>query len=262
MSEYNINRILNLYYRKFPYKIKIYLPGISTLRSKPTILDLLKLYFHIDSKTKISVFPSRKLENHWGQIFDRGWWGNNLDDSFLINFKTITYFYKKLCELNSDEYYFRIEEPGANIYFVDEMISLLFLHNFENIITDYYMPKSKDVLKFIKNIKKYQICVNNLPHNGYCYRVHIDFSNINKLSNYRRRKFKNWIDIINLDDQKIKLTPTLISYLGEKNWFCSSTYFHVKDEEHLAMCHLYLGDVIKSVDEFVLYNKSKKCIKH
>lgn len=251
MSEYKITWISKLYYRKFPYRIKIYLPGISYLRYKPTVRDLLKTYFQIESKN-IPTLGSSSMPSVL--------WRDSLERSFLTNFKDITHFYefyKKLCKSDPDKHHIRIEEPGANLYFTNEITSLLFLQEFEDLVSDYYMPRSKDVLKFIKNIEKYQICVETLPHGGYYYKVHINSKNINKLSNLRRRNFKTWIDMINLNDEKIKLTTSLSGFLKETNWYCNPTHFHVKDEKHLAMCHLYLGDVVKSVDEFVLYRETK-----
>ena len=252
MAEYNTRWISKLYYRKFPYKVKVYLPGVSYLRYKPTIRDLLRTYFKFESKHT----PGKPADMS-SQV-----WPDSLEISFLTNFKDITRFYKfykKLCKLHPDQLHIRIEEPGANLYFTNEVTALIFLREFEELASDYYMPRSKDVLKFIKNIEKYQICVEVLPHNGYIYKVHIDPRNINKLSNSRRRGFKTWIDMINLNSQKIKLTTSLNDFLEETNsrWYCNETHFHVKDEEHLAICYLYLGDMVKSVDEFVLYRETK-----
>lgn len=253
------NWILQLYYGKFPYKIKIYLPGVNYLRGKPTQSELLRTYLIIKSESE-RIARGKK---GYHSVVENG---------FLLNFKTIAKLHKKLNLLDPKKYQIRIEYHTLNIYFINKIISKFFLHEFSDVITNYYKPKNKNVLKFIKNIKKNQRCVETFPWGGYHYRMHINFRQMNKLTDIQRRNFKEWVDTINKNNennQKIKLTSSLTEFLGEKKWDsfpfkwdCISTHLHIKDKEHLVMCYLYLGEAIKSVTEFILYNREKECIKH
>ena len=238
MSDYQVMWNSKLFYGKYLYKLKIHLPGISYIRYKPSHKQMLKKYVEANPK---------------GCHFMRAW-ERTAVDGYWYNFKTICNLYKQLQKLDDNSHHIRINEPNIGLYFTNELIALLYLNEFEDIITEYHKPKNKEVINFLKNSTKHQIAVHKLPHNICRYRCHVKSRDMTRMPLARKKNFKQWIDLVNEEQPTIITTASLQKFLDEDMWACGSTYFYVRDKEHLAFCYMHLGDIIKSMDEFILFN--------
>lgn len=205
-----------LFYNKWLYRIEVRVPGGSAIR--------VMMHRRI---TDINGIPSFYYKQY-----------SDLQKNIMVK------FVKEMLAIPQKEFRMVVSGNQSLIFCSSKKILETLKKNLEPHIINVKIPFTTKETKFIiENKNKKRIC-ETLPHKKYHYRVQLS-----RLKPDVRESFGKWI--VKYPD-KLKASPDTLRWLQSSKSHCSTPFMYIEDGAMLAMVGLFLGDGVKSIEEFIL----------
>jgi len=214
------------FYGKWLYKVSVSVPGVAILRSK---------------------LPSEAIE-FLSVPMPENSYRHSLIVKAHTNSDSLTKLFKFLEAVPVEEWTKRIETNQLDFYTNDQHVYTQFCKKFNNILIQNFEPE-EDNLELLKN--QYSIIVKNLPHDKYQYKA---FLKPHKMKGDRDAK-QRYIEWIELQGDKIRLTPIVKEWFIKTEWNWDRRYLLVEDTPTLLMLQMRSGEAIGKVYEYVVVDK-------
>lgn len=221
MKKLQINKTKKLFYKKWPYKIECKIKGGNRLRYWDTASVINWCAGNVDWRTKY-------------------WESPDVNKSELLSFAL------KIEPLLGKELQTRIEGSNFNIFCADKNLYLEIINQLENWVESVTEPENDTELEFLLKHNGKKVIVNALPWDDFKYKVILKTN----LKPDHKKNLVNWLK--NYPDDKIKLSNKTEEWLLNKNWYMQDPFFYIADDSMLTFVHLFVGDSVKKVEEFVL----------
>ena len=213
------NNTKKLYFSKWPYKVELRIGGASYLKR----MSIPK----VKSWCALSDFDRKS-----------NWWGRNIDNIEMAR------FIDKFEPFLQYDHQLRAEYNTLNFYTADENIVNLLEKECGKWIASIWAPSSPEELDLLLNQRRKIIC-NQLPYSGFKYKVTLKETTANTIKN----QFRVWAE--NYDHHTLKCSNSTIQWLSGDKIYCQTPFFYLKDEKLLTMCRLFLGNSIRSIEEYI-----------
>lgn len=208
------SQVSKLYYKKWPYKICCYVPGAYSIKMAlfNNNVRLHRLYNYSDKPKTLAV---------------------------------MTKFQKAFEPFLHEDLQCRAEGSHFNIFCKSPTLLEQLKKAMNEWITVIHQPVDNLELQYmLDNGHKKRIC-DTYPKNKYKYRIFFKPSMPQEL----KSKFLKWSDQYVGD---ILLSPSTKNWCVSNKTYLQLPFMYVKDGPQLTMVNLFLGDNIKSIEEFIL----------
>jgi hypothetical protein len=155
-------------------------------------------------------------------------------------------FAKDIEFLEGQDIQTRVENRTYTIFCRDENLLKEIVTRLEKWIYAIYRPESEAEKQFLLEKGHTKILRDEYFKGTYRYRVYIN----NRLDFDNRHRFWEWLQ--KYDESLIYLNGSTKTWLSGTLPYLYSPFIYIADPSMLSMVYLYLGNNIKSTDEFIL----------
>jgi hypothetical protein len=223
MTQYRKQQTLNLFFKKYPYKIEVRLALAYLFRYKSPA-ELI-VHWNKNSTKFLEEFYVRKRSTD-GQI-----------ERFFE-------FCHLMTVLDKDRYRLRIQHSSVSIYLETKDEFDCLCTSIEKFIVKVTEPANLDLVEFLKENKKKIIC-KSLPHGKYTYRI-----TLRSMPDTIRHNLFEWSQ--KYTDDQMLLSPSTIRYLSGNFQWCYTPYIYVSDPKLLLMIGLAAQGYVSKTEEFIV----------
>lgn len=154
-------------------------------------------------------------------------------------------FYNKVKPFYDEDVQIRVEGSRFNIFLKDKDLLDRICKELNVWIFQVTGPASDEELAYMTaNGHKKRVC-EKYPSEKYKYRVHLR----QNMAHDTRKKFYDWLT--KYGDQ-VRIINSTERWLTGKSFYCQTPYFYVNDSSLLSMIGMFLGNDLRSVEEFIL----------
>lgn len=208
-----------LFYKKYPIKVEFRLNG--------------NHYIRTHGANEIQNWPPARLRNPRYRF----------DPS--PNPLSVIEFAKAFAQIESKIPKLRSEGQTFSVFFSDRETLDQIKKSMQKWITKIYAPENEDQFKFFETHNANKVLCKELPYKKFKYKISLT---TNVPSNIRER-FDQWSTNYGSD---LGISKSTQSWLEGTNRYCYHPFIYVTDSKLLSMILLYLGNNIKTVEEYIV----------
>ena len=164
-------------------------------------------------------------------------------------------FSKSLLKIleNRQDYKYRVTHSYQHVFFFnDETLKTKILNKVGKHLVWLYQPGSESELNLMKDNLRIRPC-NKYPYNLFQYKISLR----SRMKVDKRISFLNWISKYSKDD--IRISCDTKRYLDSiQSYYCYNPFLYVRDSKILSMVGMYLGNDIRTTEQYILRNDINK----
>jgi len=235
MSTWTTKYSSRLFYRKYPYKVIIYVKGATAIRQG------MKYLLGLDAKSKAITTGAAGIYSSWRtrELVSTNERIENRNK--LVKIGAIV--------LNMPDMKLRIEGNHCAVFTESKETVYKLIEELDSYIAEITMPESDESAAFLLNNPKH-IIVAKLPKGNMRFKVHVGTKQ--KLSREHGLNFLAWADKLGADS--VYIPPGLRDDLSGHTYATSyvyGRYFYLKDERLASLAQLFLPDQISRMDRYI-----------
>jgi hypothetical protein len=184
---------------------------------------------------KIYCYKANGIEHNW---FNADW--RRLSNLKKLEFDSI------MSNFLTRDLQIRTEGDFCSIFCNDPLLANALVESLSKFVLVVHEPGSDKEKEFLLNHQARKIACDHLPHGLYQYKLYLKTRM--KLEN--RINFLKWTE--RYDTSKISISKSTARWLAGTSYWTQTPFIYVNDSPMLTMTCLYLGDNLKSIEEYVL----------
>ena len=218
-----------LFYNKWPIKLSLHQPGASTVRNYGITMAI-----HYAQNKGGGLGKSARGRYNWEELLE-----------FLLVLKNLI----------DKDIQLRYEGNRVSIFCRDRAVQQLLETELSHWLCAVYEPANDIEFKFLTNQTAKKVVRDILPYDLYKFKVNLRAST----DIGTRIKFSSWIK--NYGD-KIKVANHTEQWFGNgQTGYGWNPTMYVEDSATLSMVGLFLGNNVRSIEEFILRSSINTCVK-
>ena len=216
---YQKNKTSKKFYGKYTHKICLMTPSARVLQGRlKRIIDPFAYISHLTTSER------------------RTWKTKDLED--------VAIFLHPILQAHDTRV--RVEGRHFNIFLKDQEPYEKICKEIEKLIYQVWEPAGEEDLKFFEENSNKKILVDVLPFKKYKYKIHLNW----RLPVEKRISFYNWLT--KQPEGTIRISGDSNNWMMGKKNYVFAPFFYVTESSTITMASLFLGDSIRSIEEYVL----------
>ena len=214
------HQVSKLFYNKWPVKLSLYQPGCTMVRHYGMTMAL-----HYAQNKGVGLGKSVRGRYNWEELLE-----------FLLVLKNFM----------DRDVHLRYEGNKVSIFCRDKVLQQLLETELSHWLCAVYEPANATEFEFLTNQTAKKVVRDSLPYDLYKFKVNIRANT----DIGTRVKFNSWIK--NYGDKVKVATHTEQWFKNGQTGYGWNPTMYVEDSATLSMVGLFLGNNVRSIEEFIL----------